>query len=628
MGLDLVSHQKRYALLVMATAIARAHTPGVTAGTRLGDYVVGQPLWPLRIADAYAAVRHTAGAAPQPCTLLIIHKAVSAEPAVRDQVIAGVRLAASMPAHKHIVKTIAAGLTSDTLWVATEQWDGSCLRDVIAAKRDTGFGPARAGTIGRTLASVLAEHPHFALASESIIVNRQGHLRIADIALANGVMAATAAKLLTPLGCQAPESARATPSGEATDIYSIGALLFETLVGQPLQVGGPRPSAMRPTLSAQVDEMVARSCHRDPAKRFPSLATFANVIAQTVGDGAAMSELGAVKAALAPRLVAVAAPVRESTPHINAATLDAENASTRAASARDSKPVISAAATVIRDPALEKALNIAMADTSEKWLVTKGSMDYGPFSLADVVAQIDRGDIIASSVIIDKDSGAKATVGEHPLLGAMVAAAQQTINDARRAQAEVSAQSKAKLAGTALYATIVLGIAAVGTVLYFVVTSLTSKDEAKVAAVSTLGAGSVQVTVSLPKAPPKRVKTGGSGSRAGSSGGGNDNPANSSEDMSLDMSGDDEESSPPLDMSTVYKVYSRVGGQLGGCLQSNGERSANISMIIDGPSGKVNFVKVNGKTSGGLQGCLNRTLRSLKFPEAGSRTRAEFEIAM
>jgi hypothetical protein len=78
----------------------------------------------------------------------------------------------------------------------------------------------------------------------------------------------------------------------------------------------------------------------------------------------------------------------------------------------------------------------------------------------------------------------------------------------------------------------------------------------------------------------------------------------------------------------VYKVYSRVGGQLGGCLQSNGERSANIAIIIDGPSGKVNFVKVNGKTSGGLQGCLNRTLRSLKFPEAGSRTRAEFEIAM
>nr|HPH70766.1 hypothetical protein [Kofleriaceae bacterium] len=261
----------------------------------------------------------------------------------------------------------------------------------------------------------------------------------------------------------------------------------------------------------------------------------------------------------------------------------------------------------------------------EKWLVTKKGLDYGPFSLADVVQQIDKGEIVADHTIADKDTGARAQVGEHPLLGAMVGEAQQRINDARRAQAEVSAQSKAKRAGAALYVTIALGVAAAAVAVYFIVQKARGSSETKVETVSTLGAGTLPVNVSLPKAPPKRPKTGGGG------GGGNrdnSNPANGSEDLTLDMSGDDDSSSPPLDMSTVYSVYSKAGGALGGCLQSNGEHTAAIGMIIDGPSGKVTFVRVNGKTSGGLQACINRTMRGLKFPSAGSRTRAEFEISM
>jgi hypothetical protein len=76
-------------------------------------------------------------------------------------------------------------------------------------------------------------------------------------------------------------------------------------------------------------------------------------------------------------------------------------------------------------------------------------------------------------------------------------------------------------------------------------------------------------------------------------------------------------------------VYSRHGGQLGGCLQRNGAGSANISMIIDGPSGRVNLVKVDGKQTGGTWACLNGVLRGMKFPTLKSgRTRAEFDIGI
>ena len=91
---------------------------------------------------------------------------------------------------------------------------------------------------------------------------------------------------------------------------------------------------------------------------------------------------------------------------------------------------------------VDRALAAALADTTEKWLISKGRLDYGPFSLADVVKQIEKGEIVAGNIIMDKDTGARSDVGEHPLLGPMVDAARQRLDDQRRAQAEVKVQTR------------------------------------------------------------------------------------------------------------------------------------------------------------------------------------------
>src|ERR1041384_1592605 len=95
-------------------------------GFALGEYRVGQPLWPLRIADAYKAEGPKG-----PATVFVVHAALAQNPAIRDQIIAGTRAAAAMPEHKHLVKTLAAGLTGDILWIATEDVDGSLVRDLM-----------------------------------------------------------------------------------------------------------------------------------------------------------------------------------------------------------------------------------------------------------------------------------------------------------------------------------------------------------------------------------------------------------------------------------------------------------------------------------------------------------------
>ena len=573
--------------------------PRLQAGVQLGDYVLGTPLWPLRIADAYRA-----NGPGGPATVYVLHAAIAQQPQVRDVVIAGTRAAAALPEHKHLVRTLAAGLTGDILWIATEEVDGSLVRDMLIKKKQAGtagFGVRGTANLITGVAAALADVHHGALASESVVVNRSGRVRIVDLALGPGTAAAMAAQLVPAVHSVAPEVlAGGAPSGPS-DVYGVGALLYEALVGSPLERGGPRPSDMVQGLNKQIDDIVARSCHKDPDKRFGRVDVLGEVVSEALGKG------GAVETHAIPKI--------EGGPDL-AADVPAGGS---LASGLVAQPAGAAAS---GNMVVDRALSAALADTNEKWLISKGRLDYGPFSLADVVKQIDKGDIVSGNLIMDKDTGARVDIGEHPLLGPIVDAARQRLDDQRRAQAEVAVQSAEKKRGAMLYAVIGLGVVGAAAGVYFLINAVRHDDSQKnVAQINGLEGASLKVTVSLPKAPPAKHHSGGGGGK-------NWGQKNASDNLSLDLA-DDSDETETLGMDKVYAVYSHYGAQLGGCLQSNGAGNANIAISIDGPSGRVNIVKVNGQASGPLWGCINRVMRNMQFPTIhGPRTRAEFDIGV
>lgn len=569
-------------------------------GLQLGEYRLGQPLWPLRIADAYRA-DGPAG----PVTLFVIHAQIAAHPGVREHVIAGTRGAAALPEHRHLVRTLAAGLTGDVLWIAAEEIDGSLVRDLLEKKRaagTSGLGLRASGNLITGITNALAEVNHGAISDESVVVNRMGRVRVIDLALGPGTLAAMAAGLIPFSSTMPPEAREGAPPSSPSDVYAIGALLYEVLVGRSLARGGPRPSDVVADVNTQIDEVVARACHRDPEKRFGRVDVLGEVVSEALSRGGAM--------------MTSAVPTLDRQPAL-------EQQVSLASELASPQPPAMAAAAVSAGMSLDRVLAAALADSTEKWLVSKGRLDYGPFSLADIVAQIERGDIVAGNLIMDKDTGARSDVGAHPLLGPMVEAARQKRDDARRAQAEVAVQRKDKKRGVLLYLLIVLGLAGVGAAVYFIIASTREAEKEKINGVSALEGASLKVSVSMPKKPPPPPR--GAGGRP--AGGGN--VAQGNENLSLDMSDEGDEGSETLGMDRVYAVYSKYGGQLGGCLQSTGESSANIYINIDGKSGRVSFVKINGKTSGPLFNCLARVLRGMKFPSInGPRTRAEFDISL
>ncbi len=157
------------------------------------------------------------------------------------------------------------------------------MRDLLGKKRASGtpgLGIRAAGNLITGVTNALVEVHHGAIADESIVVNRTGRVRVIDLALGPGTLAAMMAGLIPYSTTAPPEAREGVLASAAGDVFSIGALLYEVLVGRPLERGGPRPSDVVPDVNRQIDEVVARACHREPEKRFGRVDVLGEVVSR------------------------------------------------------------------------------------------------------------------------------------------------------------------------------------------------------------------------------------------------------------------------------------------------------------------------------------------------------------
>ena len=196
--------------------------------------------------------------------------------------------------HPHIVPLLAAGAAGDVLWYAMPFIEGESLRVKLA--RGGELPVAETARILREVADALAyAHGqgvvHRDIKPDNVLLSGR-HALVTDFGVAKAVSASSGDHNMTSLGValgtpayMAPEQASADPNVDSrADIYALGAMAYEMLVGQPpfTQMSPqavlaahitqtPAPVAShRPAVPPALNAIVMRCLEKRPADRWQS----------------------------------------------------------------------------------------------------------------------------------------------------------------------------------------------------------------------------------------------------------------------------------------------------------------------------------------------------------------------
>jgi eukaryotic-like serine/threonine-protein kinase len=218
--------------------------------------------------------------------------------------------------HQNVVGVYDRGDWEGRHWIAMEYVEGASLKDLIVRGLEIGEAVE---IIRQVLAGARFAHErgivHRDLKPQNVLVDADGRARVADFGIARagaseitqtGSVVGTAQYL-------SPEQAQGKPVTAASDLYSIGVMLFETLTGRvPFEGESPvavalmqvserarPPSELNPKVPRALDAVVLRALAKDPANRFSSADEFLSALDQAEADpsGAALDRTEAYAAA-------------------------------------------------------------------------------------------------------------------------------------------------------------------------------------------------------------------------------------------------------------------------------------------------------------------------------------------
>ncbi|MCS6883473.1 MAG: protein kinase [Oscillochloridaceae bacterium] len=236
------------------------------------------------------------------CTVKVFDPGLTADPAVRARLLESLQRVAGLR-HPNLLTVYDLGEVQGRVFVASEAPAGGTLRSLLQQLRGTRarLTIARALDLARQCAEGLdhahrAGIVHGALRPEALRLSSVGEeatLKVGDLGIAP-VLPVEATAMPAYL---TPEQARSGPPDARSDVYGLGTLLYELLIGVPpfnlsdldratekhLRARPVPPRVVRPEIPAALETIVLRCLAKAPEERFAHAGDLAEALRQVAG---------------------------------------------------------------------------------------------------------------------------------------------------------------------------------------------------------------------------------------------------------------------------------------------------------------------------------------------------------
>jgi serine/threonine protein kinase len=286
----------------LAADLLEDQPSALAAGESVGRYQVESFVTVGGMGEVYRA-RDPKGI---PVALKILRRHLVASPQAADRFETEARAASALN-HPNIVTICESGESPAGLFIAMEWMDGQTFREVI----DTGtvdrlqainWGGQAAGAVAAAHAAGIL---HRDIKPENIMLGKNSVLKILDFGLArlegpvrldvdsSGASGTISGTLSGTLLYMPPEILRGELATSASDVYSLGAFLYELWAGRhpfaaetPLEVFEAiecrviaAPSVVCADVPREIDELILRMLDREPSRR-PSASEACDVFSR------------------------------------------------------------------------------------------------------------------------------------------------------------------------------------------------------------------------------------------------------------------------------------------------------------------------------------------------------------
>jgi len=192
--------------------------------------------------------------------------------------------------HPNVVGVYDVGQENDTHYMVMEYVEGSTLKEMIVSR---GALPVEeAVRIAEQICDAL-EHAHQNqiihrdIKPHNILIGKNGRVKVTDFGIARAVTSTTITHTNAMLGSVhyfSPEQARGGITGEKSDIYSLGIVLYEMVTGElpfsgdspisvalkHLQEPLPEPRQINPGIPQSVENVILKALVKDQFLRYSS----------------------------------------------------------------------------------------------------------------------------------------------------------------------------------------------------------------------------------------------------------------------------------------------------------------------------------------------------------------------